>query len=439
MSVTLWSPNNRKHLLCLCLTVLFSFCSIAQEPAPEQIKSILLLDATAHLGNGELIPRAAIGIREGKIDMVLAAFDARMDSTKYDTIVHLKGKHLYPGFIAPNSRLGLVEIEAVRASRDFDDVGQYNPHVRSLTAYNTDSRITPTIRTNGVLIAEVAPKGGFISGSSSVFELEGWNWEDAVIKHDAGIHLYWPHFPVQGGRKPDQHQKAKKNYENRVDELEAFFKQAQAYRKVDFHLEKNIRFESMKRVFDRESKVFIHVNRAQEITDALYFFDQFKLDIVLVGAYDAWIVAELIKDRNVPILLRRVHSLPMYEDDPLDLPFRLPKLLSDKGILVGLENAGRMEAMGTRNIPFYAGTAAAYGMDKEKALSMITLNTAKILGIDAYVGSIEIGKGATLFISEGDALDMRTNKVILAYVKGKKIDLSNPQKKLFQKYLRKYR
>jgi len=425
------------------LILAFALESIAQIPSPAnpQSQSILLLDATAHLGNGEVIPRAAIGFREGKIDMVLAAFDIRMDSTKYDTIIHLGGKHIYPGFIAPNSKLGLVEIDAVRASRDFDDVGDFNPHIRSITAYNTESRITPTVRSNGVLYAQVSPRGGKISGSSSIFALDGWNWEDAVIEEDDGIHLNWPIYRKQLQKKSKEEQKknaSKDRYTESVKSIKDFFNQALVYHKEEYVLEKNLRFESMKRLFEKKAKLYIHLNRVQEITDALYLFDQYEIDIVLVGAYEAYLVSELIKDRDIPVLLRRVHALPMHEDEAVDLPYRLPKILSDQGILVALENSGGMEAMGTRNLPFYAGTASAYGLDKEKALSMITLNSAKILGVDNRIGSLEIGKDASLFVSIGDALDMKSNQVEMAFIEGKLLDLDNPQKYLYRKYSKKY-
>lgn len=424
--------SNSYLILIYCLS--FFVGAQAQQPAKKQQQSILLLGATAHLGNGKLIPKSAIGFSEGEIDMVLAAIDIRMDSTKYDTVIHIEGKHVYPGFIAPNSRLGLVEIEAVRASRDFDEVGTFNPHVRSLTAYNTDSRIIPTVRTNGVLIAEVAPEGGVISGTSSIFNLEGWNWEDAVLQKDNGVHLNWPRIQKHFGGEEKKQKESEEKYQEQIKQIKSFFQQALAYKKVAFHLESNLRFEAMAPLFDKKSKLFIHADRVQEITDAIYFFDAFDIEIVLVGAYDAWIVADLLKDRSIPILLGRVHALPMRQDDPIDLPFQLPKLLSEKGLLVGLENSGRMEAMGTRNLPFYAGTAVAYGLAPEAAVAMISLNTAKILGIDHSVGSIEQGKQATLFVSEGDALDMRSNKVILAFIEGKLLDLSNPQKELYEKY-----
>lgn len=424
--------------LIASIFIFLTLNAVAQVPASSQTKSILLLNAKAHLGNGKVIPRAAIGFTDGKIDMVLNAFDIRMDSTKYDTIIHLEGKEIYPGFIAPNSRLGLVEIDAVRASRDFDDVGLFNPHVRSLTAFNTESRITSTVRTNGVLIGQISPKGGLISGSSSVLNLEGWNWQDAVVKVDDGIHLNWPRIgnPSQTDKKKIS--KSSENYKKQVLEIEHFFAAAFAYQKVDFHLEKNIRFEAMKGVFNKSAKVFIHSNRANEITDAIYFFDKYEVEIVIVGGYDTYLISDLLKDRKIPVLLERVHSLPKSEDDDIHLPFKLPSMLSKRGLLVGFQNSGGMEAMGTRNLPFYAGTAVAYGLDYEKAISMLSLNSAIILGVDSKVGSIEVGKQATLFISEGDALDMRTNRVLLAFVDGKLIDLDNPQKQLYRKYSKKY-
>ena len=410
----------------------------AQTPATPQTKSILLVGAKAHLGNGKVIPNAAIGFRNGKIDMVLSSIDIRMDSTKYDEVINCKGKHIYPGFIAPNSRLGLVEIGAVRATSDQREVGQFKPHVRSLIAFNTESRITSTVRTNGVLMAEVAPVGGVITGTSSIFNLDGWNWEDAVLKEDNGIHINWPRIRTSMDTDKKKDGEWKERYSKSVAEIKEFFTEANAYNKGEYHLEKNIRFEAMKPVFSKKKKVFIHADRVQEITDAVYFFDAYDFELVLVGRYDAWLLADLLKDRSIPVILRRVHELPMNQDDDVDLPYKMPKILTDKGILVSLENSGSMEAMGTRNLPFYAGTAAAYGVDKEAALAMITLNTAKILGIDALVGSIEEGKYATLFISEGDALDMRGNQVSLAFIQGKQIELTNSQKELYQKYSKKY-
>jgi len=427
-----------------CLLLFFLgifFMSKAQVPSPaaKQQQSILLFGATAHLGNGEVIPRSAIGFRDGKIDMVLAALDARMDSTQYDTVIYLQGKQLYPGFISPNSRLGLVEFDAVRATRDANDVGKLNPHIRAIPAYNTDSRIIPTVRSNGILTAQITPKGGRISGSSSVVNLDAWNWEDALIKEGGGMHLNWPSVYLKRSWQDDKKRKKEEEYyQEELKQLRSYFEQALAYSKTDFVLEKNIRFEAMRSLFDKKAKLFVHAERVQEITDAIYFFDQFDLEVVIVGGSEAYLIAELLKDRKIPILLRRIHSLPLNQDDPIDLPYRLPKMLYDAGLLVGLQNSGSMETMGTRNLPFYAGTAVAYGLDKEQALAMITSNTAKILGVDNVLGTLAVGKYATLFISEGDALDMRGNKITMAFISGRKIDLDDPHKALYRKFTKKY-
>jgi len=425
------------------LIVGLNFSLTAQIPVPSdsQQQSILLLNGIAHIGNGEKIDRSAIGIRNGKLELVLAAFDVRVDSTKYDTVIHIDKQHVYPGFIAPNSRLGLVEIGAVRASRDYDDVGAFNPHVRSLTAYNTESRITPTVRSNGVLFAQVSPTGGRISGSSSVFQLDGWNWEDAVIKKDDGIHLQWPSIRGRGDWSDEKKRKEnQEKYQAELLKLKDFFDRAAAYTKKEYYLDLDLRMQAMSGLFLDSQRLYLHADRLNEITDAIYFFDAFpNVDLVLVGGYESWLVAELLNDRGIPVILRRVHSLPLNEDDDIHMPFKLPALLQKKGIKVALENSGSMEAMGTRNLPFYAGTAIAYGLDPEAAVSMLTLNTAEILGVDHRIGSLEAGKDATLFVSKGDALDMMSNQLRFALVQGSFIDLDNPQKALYRKYRNKYK
>jgi imidazolonepropionase-like amidohydrolase len=140
----------------------------------------------------------------------------------------------------------------------------------------------------------------------------------------------------------------------------------------------------------------------------------------------------------VPVMVQRLHELPRFAEDDVDLTYKLPKLLDDAGVMFCLQNAGDMERMGTRNMPFYAGTAVAYGLDYEKAVAALSLNTAKILGIDDRYGSLEKGKSATLFISEGDALDMLGNKVVQAFIDGREIDLTNRQLQLYLKYQGKY-
>jgi imidazolonepropionase-like amidohydrolase len=419
------------------ILLLISITTIAQT------KSILIMNGIAHIGNDSVIQNSLIGIKDGKIILVADATTAKMDKSAYDEIIDASGKHIYPGFIAPNSTLGLTEIEAVRATNDFREVGTTLPNVRTLIAYNTDSKIIPTVRTNGILLAQITPRGGFVSGTSSIVMLNGWNWEDAAYKIDDGIHINWPRmqsrkFLDEDNIYPGPYEK-NKDYAKQTNNLKKLFLDAKGYNETETKEEKNLRFESMKGLFDGTQTLFIHVNNVKEIIEAVNFAKANEIKkVAIVGGKDSWMVTDLLKENNVSVIVNRLHDLPDHPEDDVDLPYKLPYLLQKAGVLFCLNNEGDMEAMGTRNLPFMAGTAAAYGLTKEQALRSITLNTAKILGIDKTTGSLEIGKDANLFISTGDALDMRTNNIEIAFLKGISIDLNNSQKELYEKYKKKY-
>lgn len=421
-----------KLLLSLLLFCVGAYAQV-ETPAKAQTKSILILNGTAHLGNGKVITDAAIAFDKGKITLVENASKIKIDFSIYDTVIKADGKHIYPGFIAPNSTLGLVEIDAVRATQDNEETGTINPNVRSIIAYNAGSKITTTVRSNGVLLGQITPRGGRISGTSSIVQLDAWNWEDAVHKENDGIHLNWADMFNRKTGKPN------KEYTAQINELTAFFNAAYAYSKSITQQEKNLRFEAMRGIFDGTQTLFVHADFIKELTEAIHFARKQKVvKMVIVGGYDAWMIPEMLKENKIAVILKRVHSLPERQEDDVYLPYKLPYLLFNAGVLVCLENSGDMETMGTRNLPFYAGTTAAYGLDKEDALKLITLNTAIILGIDKTIGSIEKGKDATLFISTGDALDMKSNNVEMAFIQGRLIDIDNHQKKLYLKYSKKY-
>lgn len=412
-------------------------------PAPVRDQTgdaILLLNGKAHLGNGKVIEKSAIAFQDGKLTLVADATLIRIDKAAFDTIITIEGKHVYPGFIAPNSTLGLVEIGAVRATKDFSEVGIMNPNVRSIIAYNTDSKITPTVRSNGILLAQITPRGGRVSGTSSVVELEGWNWEDAVYKMDDGIHLNWPRKNTRhwGWDGPGDAKKNKK-YQEELSRLIKLFDDARAYA-ASAPVEKNLRFEAMTGLYDGTKNLYVHVNSANGILKAIGIIKDAGIkDVVIVGGEESYKVTDALKEHNIPVMIRRIHSLPRRSYDDIDLPYKLPAILYKAGILYCLENSGDMEAMGTRNLPFYAGTAIAYGLPPEEGVKAITLNTAKILGIDATVGSLEVGKDATLIVSAGDALDVMTNNIEQAFVRGKNIDLDNHQKALYRKFRGRYK
>lgn len=404
-----------------------------QTPAPKQATAYSIEGATAHIGNGQVIENSLIMFENGKIVFVGSANTkiARKGKT-----INAKGKHVYPGFIATNASLGLSEIDNVRATRDFDEVGPMLPHIRSLIAYNAESKVVESMRPNGVLMGQIAPRGGTISGTSSIMQFDAWNWEDAAVKVDDGIHMNFPGSFTRGrwwlgedpALKPDP--RYAKNKQSIMD----YFNSAKLYLAGD-QSKKTLPYAAMKGLFDGSQQLFIHVSGQREITDAVTMFKKLGVQkMVIVHGNEAHKVADLLVKNNIPVIIDRAHRVPNNEDDDYDLPFRNAKILVDKGITVAIGMEGQMERMNTRNIPFYAGTYAAYGVGKERAVQMITGDAAKILGIDDVVGTLEVGKDATLFISEGDALDMRTNILIDAFIQGRKISLESHQTKLWKRY-----
>jgi imidazolonepropionase-like amidohydrolase len=407
-----------------------------QTPAPKQLEGITIEGATAHLGNGQVIENSLIMFENGKITFVGSATTRIARTGK---IIDAKGKHVYPGFIAANSTLGLIEIGAVRATNDQAEIGDFKPHIRSLIAYNAESKIVESVRPNGVLMAQITPRGGSIAGSSSIVQLDAWNWEDASIKTDDDMHMNWPRtYSRSGCWTGNPVTKPNKNYSKQVLAIRDFFTEAKTYLKGDTST-RNIVFDAMATVFSKAKKVYINANDEKQIIDAITFAQEFNIDLVIVGGYDAPKTTSLLKKHQIPVLVQRIHSSPEHDDDDYDYPYKLAKLLHEKGIIVGLEGSGSMEQMNTRNLPFYAGTCVAHGMKKEDALQLITNNTAKILGIDARVGTLEVGKDATLFISKGDALDMMTNALTKAYIQGRDLSLETHQTKLWKRYQNKYK
>lgn len=421
----------------LMLSCVIAFAQ--QTPASKQTEAITIMGATAHIGDGNVIENSIIVIENGKITtcadgkvVKMAAKGRQIDAT---------GKHVYPGIIAPNSTLGLQEIGSVRATNDTREIGSMNPHIRSIIAYNAESKIVESMRPNGVLIGQATPRGGRISGTSSIVQFDAWNWEDATVKVDDGIHMNWPNSFSRGrwwlGEDPGL--KANKDYTKQVDEITMFVAKSKAHINGNSS-QRNLPAEAMKGLFDGSQKLFVHVNDEKGITDAIGFAKSHGFNnMVLVGAYEAYKVADMLKANNIAVLSQRVHRTPNSDDDDYDLPFRLAKMLVDKGVLVGLENSGQMERANARNLPFQAGTLVAHGMDKEEALKLITSNTAKILGIDDRLGTLEVGKDATLFISEGDALDMRTNILTHAFIEGREVSLESHHTKLWKRYSGKYK
>ncbi|UII78959.1 amidohydrolase family protein [Flagellimonas sp. CMM7] len=405
-----------------------------QTPASIQKQAITITGANAHIGNGTIIENCTVVFENGKITAIGGS-----EVENKGQIINASGKHIYPGFIAPGKSLGLVEVNAVRASNDQDEIGDIIPHIRSIIAYNAESKVVESMRPNGVLLGQITPKGGRISGTSSIVQFDAWNWEDAAVKMDDGVHLNWPAIFRRGrwwmgepsGFIPN------KNYQKQANEVKTFMQNANAYGK-DSAKERNAAFAAMQGVFNGSKHLYIYADGEKEMMDAITTVKKTGAkNIVLVGGYHAHKITDFLKEHNIPVLVNFTHTLPKYDDDDYDFTFKLPKLLMEAGLLVGLQNASASNFQ-TRNLPFYAGQVVAQGLEKEKAVQLLTGNTAKILGIDSDYGTLEVGKSATLFISEGDALDMRTNQLSRAFIDGRDISLETHQTKLWKRYMGKY-
>jgi len=420
-------------IFCTLLFCCFSFLSFGQyvpTPAAAQDQPILLKGATAHLGNGELIENAYIAFADGQLTVV----EADAIGTNFNThkTIDLTGKHVYPAFIAMNSVLGLREIGAVRATNDHKEVGSINAHIRSIIAYNTDSEVIPTVRSNGVLLAQVTPQGGVISGQSTLVHFDAWNWEDAVVKVDEGVHVNWPRkfsYSRRWGAREN------KKYDSQLQEIETFLHAALAYTKKDIIEDRNLKFEAVRGLFDGTKKMYIHANDVKSMEASVLFAKKFDITPVIIGGRDSWLITDFLKKNEVSIVLNSTQSLPRYEDSDIDQPFKTPLQLQNAGVSWCFSHG---DYWSQKNLPFIAGQAVAFGLPYEDAIAALTASPAQIMGADKQVGTLEIGKRATLIVSEGDVLDMRSSKIIHAFIDGREINLSNKHKVLSEKFSKKY-
>ncbi|SFE78756.1 Imidazolonepropionase [Chitinophaga sp. CF118] len=429
-----------KQLTFIYTLSFISLAATAQEtmyPAAKQEKTIYLSHATIHVGNGQVIENGSLVFTGGKITAVGSNLAAPAAEA---TVLDLKGEHVYPGIIAPLTTLGLTEVAAVRSTNDYSEVGEINPSVRSLVAYNTDSKVINTLRSNGILLAQITPEGGMIPGSSSVVQLDAWNWEDAAYRADGAIHFYMPSLlppaaPPAGRPTPVIPDDKIKEAMEKISQVRAFFREAQAYSQEEKHTATNLKFEAVHKLFTRQEKLFIHCDLVKEMLLAIDMAKEFGFDVVIAGGADSWMIADMLKQNNIAVVLKQPHSLPVMQDDDVDQPYKTAAQLQQAGVLFCISNEGFWQQ---RNLPFEAGTASAYGISKEDALSAITLNTARILGIDKTTGSLEAGKDANITISTGDIMDMRTSIITRAFIQGREINLDNKQKQLYERYKYKY-
>jgi imidazolonepropionase-like amidohydrolase len=392
-------------------------------PGAPQSQPIALTGGKVFVGDGVIYEQATVLFSDGKIVAVGPELEVPEDAMRVDCA----GKHVYPSLIDSDCAIGLVEISAIRSTRDIQETGPFNPNVQASVAFNPDSEAIPVTRANGVLLANVVPRGSLLVGQSSLMMLDGWNVNDMTVVPSVGVHVSWPRISDSAdgdGENSD------------IVRLRELFEDARAYQQARSHIREtpeNIRLEALGDLLAGRVPLFAHAEEAAQIQSAVAFAAHEKLRLVIVGGYDAPYCAALLKEHKVPVVVSATQRLPQRRHDPYDAPFTLPARLRDAGVDFCIAGSGQSDGSKVCNLPYHAGVAAAHGLTPAEALSAITLNSARILGAADRVGSLEAGKDATLFVADGDILEIPT-QVEMAWVQGRAVDLNNRHKRLWQKF-----
>lgn len=407
-----------------------------QIPGAPQRKPVLLRGGTIHTVSGDVLVGSDLLFDEGKIKQV----GKDIAVPEKGDVVDVTGKHVYPGMIDSLSSIGLVEVESIRASVDTTEVGNLNPNVRALVAVNPDSETIPVARANGVLSAVTVPSGGLISGRAAMIMLDGWTWEDMTLKPDVGMIVNWPRFgAVRMGRGASTEADSGDTGDrlaplhNLIRESKAYgqLMEAEAVEAVD------LRLEAMQPVIRGEMPMLVVANTVKQIQTAVAFCNQYHLKMVLVGGADAHLCAPLLKESNIPVVIASVYRLPTRRDAPYDAIYALPAQLESAGVRYCIGTDGRFGASMVRNLPYHAATAVAFGLSEAQALRAVTLSAAEIFGVAESIGSLDAGKDATLFVADGNILEIPT-QVTHAWIQGRKVDLTSKHTQLYDKYKVRY-
>jgi imidazolonepropionase-like amidohydrolase len=438
------SPGCRHMALSLFVSILLllpaTVFSSDPIPAPKQKKPIALIGGTIYTISGQVIQNGTILFDKGKItavgtNVVIPADAERMDVT---------GKRVYPGLIEANTIIGLLEIGSVRGTFDFSETGQINANARAEVAVNPESELIPVARSGGITVAATVPQGGLIAGTAAAMMMDGWTWEDMILKAPLGLVVHWPSMTYRPNRFSRQTKEGwLKERDNQLKAITDVFADARAYMKaknaeeqrgVPYH-DTDVRWDAMIPVLEGTIPVWVNANELSEIQAAVTWAEEEHVRLVIVGGHDAWRVAGQLKAKNIPVILTNILNSPSRRWEDYNLVYSLAKKLKDEGVQFCISGDG--DPSNARNLNHHAATACAFGLSQEDALRAITLDAANILGIDSMVGSIEVGKDATLLVTNGDILQLST-VVEQEFIQGKKIDLRDKQKQLYNKYEQKY-
>jgi imidazolonepropionase-like amidohydrolase len=397
--------------------------------------SFVIRNVTIHPVTAADIPNATIIVANGKI----AEMGTKVSVPKGAKVVEGKGLHLYPGLIDSAGNLGMSEVSSVRETSDVTELGDFNPQLRAITSVNPSSDHIPVTRANGITSVVVFPSGGVIGGQVALMHLDGWTWEEMAIEKNLAMQMKIPSlqsssFSSTFGRGRRPFSEVKRRYEERLKQTSEFFEQARAYQAAKAaggaRFKVNRQFEAMLPVLEGKQRFLVFAPREREVRDALAFAAKEKVKIILAAVREVGDQAKAIAESNIPVILGETLELPLEEDSPYDEAFTLPAELHKAGVQFAF---GTFSVQFARNLPFQAGNSVGFGLPYEEALKAVTINAAKIWGVDDRIGSIEKGKWADLILTDGDPLEGRS-QVKQMWMQGKAVSLETRHTKLYDQY-----
>ncbi len=401
--------------------------------AAPQAKPIALVGGTIHPVSGPDIEEGMILFADGKIVAIGKDLSLPQDAQ----VIDVEGKHVYPGMFEGHSQLGLTEFSSTRATVDSSEVGSINPNVKANLAVNPDSALIPVTRANGVLLALTAPVGGRIAGQASVMQMDGWTYEDMTVKPNVGMVFSWPS-GQRFGRRRGGEAVASADPLKEIKDLLDESKQYASLREADPDKQPvDLRLDALVKVASGQMPIIAVADSIGQIESAVGFAARENLKLIILGGYDAEDCAELLKKHDVPVVIAATHRLPQYRSDQYDASYTLPARLQKAGVRFCISGTGRSETWNSRNLPYHAATAVAFGLEIPQAIRSITLSPAEIYGVADRVGSLDVNKDATLIVTDGNPLEIQS-KVEMAFIQGRTIDLSSKHVRLWEKYKAKY-
>ena len=411
-------------------------------PAPRRpAEPVAIVGATVHTVSHGEIPDGVVVFADGTITAVGGRDTAIPDGARR---IDATGKHLFPGMIAADSVIGLIEIgNGVPGSVDTDEIDEFNSDLRAEVAVNASSEHIAVTRANGVTHVLTIPRGGTITGASALLRLQGWSWEEMTALSRAGMHMS---FPGGGGFSffgpPPSEEQIEKQRKEALEKVDRLLEAARAYRRAKRaeadggpHHDTDVKLEGLLPLLEGTMPLVVHTHGARDIVAALEWAAGHDLHLVIVDSGDTWRAAERLAAANVPVILSTVMALPPYEDDPYDAMYANAARLHEAGVRFAIADGPSGPGTDDRNLPYQAGMAAAFGLPREAALRAVTLAPAEILGVDDRLGSIDVGKSASLVLADGDLLEIRT-QILGEWIDGVEVDLSSRHTRLRDRWSR---